>query len=357
MRLDEIKVGLRFRKDMGDVQVLADSIREIGLLHPVVVTANGELLAGARRLAAARLLGWDEVPVHVVNLTDLLRGELDENTIRKDFTPTERAAIADALLPALQEKAREREQTHTDAGWEKFSDAEKGRAKDQAAKLAGMSRPTYEKIKAVEVYGDAEIIAEMDRTGHVDRAYREVVKRQHAALPAPELPPGKYRVIYADPPWEYSDKLIEGYGAAEHHYPAMSTDELCAMEVQKSAADGAVLFLWVTAPMLGECFPVIAAWGFQYRASFVWDKVLHNYGHYNSVRHELLLICTRGSWLPEIKELYDSVQTIQRSQTHSEKPEQFRAIIEAMYPTGPRLELFARKEVPGWSCWGDEVAK
>ena len=65
------------------------------------------------------------------------------------------------------------------------------------------------------------------------------------------------------------------------------------------AAPDAVLFLWVPSPLLADGWPLIAAWGFTYKASFVWDKVKHNYGHYNSVRHELLLIAPRGSCLPE----------------------------------------------------------
>lgn len=89
---------------------------------------------------------------------------------------------------------------------------------------------------------------------------------------------------------------------------------------------------------------------------FVWDKVRHNYGHYNSVRHELLLICTKGSYLPQGKQLHDSVISIERSNEHSRKPEEFRQLIEQMYPQGRKIELFARGELPeGWKAWGNEV--
>ena len=118
--------------------------------------------------------------------------------------------------------------------------------------------------------------------------------------------------------------------------------------------DDAVLFLWVTSPLLEECFPVIKAWGFKYKTSFVWDKVGHNYGHYNSVRHELLLVCTRGSCTPDAKELFDSVQSIEKSRNHSEKPERFREIIDTLYASGQKIELFSRQTVPGWKAWGNE---
>ena len=183
------------------------------------------------------------------------------------------------------------------------------------------------------------------------KKYKKDKEREFALHNTPE----KYDIVYADPPWEYGDKLIEGYGAAEHHYPAMSIYELCNLSINKITADNAVLFLWVTSPLLEECFEVINTWGFTYKTSFVWDKEKHNYGHYNSVRHEFLLICTKGSYLPENNKLFDSVQTINRSTIHSQKPEEFRKIIETMYPSGRKIELFARKTAPGWDVYGNEI--
>jgi len=183
-----------------------------------------------------------------------------------------------------------------------------------------------------------------------------------AAKPTPPLPEGKYRVIYADPPWQYSDELIEGYGAAEHHYPTMSIEELCTLPVKGLAADNAVLFLWTTSPVLEDSFKVIKAWGFFYKATFVWDKVCHNNGHYNSVRHEFLLVCVRGSCLPDSDELTDSVVQIDRSKIHSQKPDYFRELIDQMYipfqDRVDRIELFARGRIPEhWKSWGNVEVK
>jgi N6-adenosine-specific RNA methylase IME4 len=77
-------------------------------------------------------------------------------------------------------------------------------------------------------------------------------------------------------------------------------------------------------------------------------------GHYNSVRHELLLICTRGSCTPDIKKLVDSVQSIERTK-HSKKPPEFYDIIEGMYDHGRKLELFCREPREGWDFDGNEV--
>lgn len=215
---------------------------------------------------------------------------------------------------------------------------------------------------AQEISRNRDLIQEtIDRAIEKDEIPRRtdvlkaIHKKKRDAAETPELPEGKYRILYADPPWKYGDELIEGYGAAEHHYPTMAIPELCALPIRDLSDENSVLFLWVTSPLLHECFSVIEAWGFEYKTSFIWDKIQHNYGHYNSVRHELLLICTRGSCLPDSKELHDSVVSIKREK-HSMKPEYFREkIIDAMYPKGKRIELFARGEIPKhWDPWGNE---
>jgi len=174
-----------------------------------------------------------------------------------------------------------------------------------------------------------------------------------------QIPEGKYRVLYADPPWKYHDSSSRldnfGYGRAERHYDCLTIAELCALPIKDRVADDAVLFLWVPVPKLNECWPVIEAWGFQYKTAMVWDKERHNFGHYTSIRHEELLICTRGSCTPDVDKKFDSVQVIKRSTRHSEKPEEFRKIIDTLYPPGRRLELFAREKHKDWHCWGNEL--
>lgn len=161
----------------------------------------------------------------------------------------------------------------------------------------------------------------------------------------------KYRVIYADPPWSYNDRQDTGMlGGAVKHYTTMPLDDICELPVP--CADNAVLFMWVTSPLLEDSFKVINAWGFKYKSSFVWDKVAHNMGHYNSVRHEFLLIATKGSCTPDVKRLFDSVVSIERTE-HSRKPKEFRDMIDTLYPTGNRLEMFAREAPDGWDVWGN----
>jgi ParB-like chromosome segregation protein Spo0J len=96
-RISDIKVGQRFRKDLGDIKSLVKSIQEIGLLHPVVICQNDELIVGARRLEAYQRLGYTEIPIHRIDLINILKGEFHENAIRKGFTISERVAILEEI--------------------------------------------------------------------------------------------------------------------------------------------------------------------------------------------------------------------------------------------------------------------
>ena len=185
---------------------------------------------------------------------------------------------------------------------------------------------------------------------------REAI-RESKKIDTPPLPKGKYQVILADPPWRYAQEQHSHEKqdtVLETHYPTMETKDICALPVKELAAENSVLWLWTTSPKLYEAKQVIDAWGYDYKASMIWDKIKHNVGYYVSVRHEFLLICTRGSCLPDNPKLHDSVVTEERTE-HSKKPKVFYEIIEDLYK-GPKIELFARGEPrTGWIFWGNAI--
>jgi len=163
----------------------------------------------------------------------------------------------------------------------------------------------------------------------------------------------RYPVLYADPPWRYEHAESDGR-AIENQYPTMALDDICALPVSDLATPDAILFLWATSPKLAESMKVIESWGFTYRTCAVWDKQKIGMGYYFRQRHELLLVATRGSIpTPAPGDRAASVIAEPREE-HSAKPAKFAELIESMYPTLPRIELFCRSPREGWAVWGNQ---
>src|ERR1700686_4660385 len=202
MHIDQIQVGFRYRKDLGDLRTLYQSIGDVGLLHPVVVTPDGRLIAGQRRLEACRQLGWPEIPVTVVDLLQAARGEAHENFVRKDLLPSEIVALKRAIEPVERREARQRKGTR-EAGLSppatvsECQRAYPGDARDKIARYLGVGRTTIERAEAVVDAAEEEpeesghLVEQMDRSGKVAGAYRrlEVLKQTKQLESAtPELP-------------------------------------------------------------------------------------------------------------------------------------------------------------------------
>lgn len=216
-------------------------------------------------------------------------------------------------------------------------------------------RKKKEPEKPVSLIAD-EVLSEAKEREEKQQERRVEVKETLKKLSLLDVVGSKrYRVIYADPPWQYNDsKKIDGYSGTDDHYITMPLEVICQMPVRQITEENAVLFLWVTSPFLEDCFKVINSWGFKYKSSFIWNKVRHNMGHYNSVRHEFLLIATKGSCTPDENRLFNSVQEVERTANHSEKPEEFREIIDTLYTWGNKLEVFGRKDIEGWDVFGNQ---
>ena len=175
-----------------------------------------------------------------------------------------------------------------------------------------------------------------------------------------------YDVIVADPPWMYSGSPTK-WGAAGKEYPLMEDEEIFSLDVADRLSDRGVLFLWATGPKLHTAMHAIERWGLHYRGiAFVWVKTKQDgtpigaQGVKPSIvkpTTELVLAASKvrsGRSMPLASE--SIVQTVLAPRTrHSEKPDAVQERIEIMYPAAKRLELFARRERPGWDCWGNEL--
>ena len=143
MKISEVKIGNRFRKDVGDLTTLMKSIKDVGLLHPIVVSEKGELIAGFRRLKAFQLMGLEEIPATIVSLNDLKFGERDENEVRLNLNPTEAVEVERYFTPLLKVGQGKR----TDLTSDKLSEVK--RTREKVARKTGYSSKTLEKAKAI----------------------------------------------------------------------------------------------------------------------------------------------------------------------------------------------------------------
>ena len=170
----------------------------------------------------------------------------------------------------------------------------------------------------------------------------------------------KYKIIYADPPWRYDDKNCNGN--CQSHYNTMNIKDICNLPIKDITDKDSVLFLWCTYPMLKEGLKVIDAWGFKYKTiGFTWIKqnktncfLFLGMGYYTRENAELCILATKGKPLPRVSRSVHQV-ILSKIREHSRKPDETRDRIVQLFGDLPRIELFARQQVDGWDCWGNEV--
>ena len=165
------------------------------------------------------------------------------------------------------------------------------------------------------------------------------------------FPNKKYKPIYADPPWLESGggKIKRG---ADKHYSLMKTQDIKNIPVHSIANDDCWLFMWVTNNFLKDGLDVMDYWGFRYITNIVWAKDRFGIGYYFRGQHEICLFGVKGKLKPKVRN--ESTVVFAKRDKHSSKPSQMYSKIENVSHE-PRIELFARKKIEGWDCWGNEV--
>jgi len=350
------------------------------------------LVFGERRLRAFQHLGRRRIPARIVNVSSILAGEYAENELRLDFSVSERVAIAQAV----QEQIGRRQGWRTDlAGTRELVDGRPQVAPGQKTRAVAA---TLAKFGSDHVYRDAKLVVDRAHAGEAipqlveamdtgrlaitvaaqlaklpkraqkaalvdgDRSARAVLRearrderlgdllKQTAAPLDGSL--GRFGVIYADPPWAHEFAADNGRNVGLNHYPTLSLEQVCALPVEDICAVDCLLFLWSPPPLLQEALQVIRAWGFSYRTNAIWDKEVFGMGYYFRGQHEHLLLATRGE--PPTPRPADRPSSVIRARRgeHSRKPATAYRLIERMYPSLRKVELFARNSRPGWKSWG-----
>ena len=374
----EIRIGSRHRKDLGDVVGLSTSIKAYGLIHPIVISPAGELIAGARRLAAWSLAHGRGVPipVHVFDIEAASVGEYDENVFRKDLTPSELVSLMHELTPRLREIARTRQvelgrgqgARRRGSAVNPFTEGvvgdpdpwEPGETRHKVARLLGTSHVTLSRASQVCDAADENPVrfgplkASMDRTGRVAGPWKRLVVMRQADTIRAEPPPlpsqGPYRVIVADPPWPFDADHADPTERGTHPYPQMSYGAIEAFgeQVLSIAHADCALWLWTTNHHMPRAYGVLAAWGFAPKTILTWCKDLMGRGHYLREKTEHAIFAVRGR--PVISLSAETTELRAPRGGHSEKPSTFYDLVERVCPAPRYACLFSHLQAarPAW---------
>jgi N6-adenosine-specific RNA methylase IME4 len=164
-----------------------------------------------------------------------------------------------------------------------------------------------------------------------------------------------FQTIVIDPPWDWGDEGDKNqFGVVTPTYNTMSLEELLELPIGKVSSINAHLYLWITNRSLLKGGALLERWGFRYITCLTWCKPSIGAGNYFKGQSEHILFGVRGS-LPLLRNDIGTVFEAKRT-GHSAKPDEFYALVEQCSP-GPWLEMFSRKERPGWVTWGAEVEK
>jgi 16S rRNA G966 N2-methylase RsmD len=228
--IKDIIIKVRYRKELGDIATLADNISQLGLLQPVVINQNNELIDGQRRILAFEKLGKVEIPFFIIDLEQLELGEFSANHYRKVWTYSEMVNIKRAIEPYESKKAKERMLCGKPS-----VNLNKGRSLDSVGKIVGVSRNTLKKAEEIVTAAEQNpekyqsLVVEMDSKKNVDEPYKKLLNEQkreelkksirpEIQLPqdcklflgdfqerGKEIPDNSIDLIFTDPPYRRED--------------------------------------------------------------------------------------------------------------------------------------------------------
>lgn len=407
MKLEINKITVKEnRRSVSESKIseLSESIKELGLLNPITVEEkDGKyyLIAGAHRLQAVKKLGYSEIECNVVSFENSLLSELaeiDENLVRNELHYIDRAdelskrkriyeklypetkkgafnqhtKVLNANLanskPTFVEDTMNKTKESTRSIYRSITRAEKiipeakqvikekDLPKIQADALAKMNEDEQnifvEKVKSGEVKDVTDfknLKKKEEREKDIERQKRDI---EIAQKNQPEKSNKKYASIVLDPPWMYGREYDPKGSRVANPYPEMSQEQLKALEIP--AMDDAVMFLWTTHKFLFDAKELMDHWGFDYKATLVWNKEKIGMGHWFRMQCEFCLFGVKGNPIWDNTSIRDIITEPRRE--HSRKPEAFYDMVEAV-SVGEIYEFFARTERERFVSFGNETDK
>jgi len=352
---------------------LMQDISANGLRQPIVIYEN-KILDGRHRYKACLNLGRQPVSV-IYDGDDPLGFVVSSNLARRHLDDSQRGMISGRIANLKHGQKKSDGKNFLSAAVSNMDAAKTMNVSDMTVKQAKkvLKNGTPELIEAVDngeiAVSVAAKIADLDHEQQAkiiadpkpQQAIKKLVRQEKEQALAEKTitqslnSEGKlYGVIYADPPWRYETFSENGMDrSADNHYPTMGMFDMLALDVP--AADDCVMFMWATVPMLPEALDLLQGWGFEYKSHICWIKDRQGTGYWTRNKHELLLIATKGKVpAPAMGTQPPSVIELPLGR-HSEKPALFADMISTLYPTTPKLEMFARVGRVGWDVVGNEA--
>ena len=186
---------------------------------------------------------------------------------------------------------------------------------------------------------------------------REEVRQENSekikSLSSPLEAQGLFQTIVIDPAWDFSEEGDNDvFGRSRPDYHVMSIEEIEALPVNKIADENCHLYLWITNRSLQKGFRLLDSWGFRYITCLTWVKPYFGIGNYFRGQTEHVLFGVKGSQPLKRKDVGTCFHAPRGERRHSAKPDEFYSLVESC-SYAPYIDIFGRKERPGWSVWGE----
>ncbi|NND23976.1 MAG: hypothetical protein HKN86_04715 [Acidimicrobiia bacterium] len=290
---------------------------------------------------------------------------------RRNLSNYQRSVLALQLEDVFKAKAKEKERIRKTTSQKSDESLKEVSTKKELSKVAAVSHDTIAKVKKIQEKAPEEVKAKL-ATGEVsiNAAYKEIKKEEKKEERNKKIEKvkqkienenlasidKKYHVIAIDPPWAYNEKggfSSDDYDAQNNRgavdYPTMTVEQIKNIDIP--SADDAVMFLWTTHAFLKDSFDILKHWGFDYKATIVWDKVKMGMGRNIRMQVEFCLLGVKGKPIIQGSSERDIITEPRRE--HSRKPESFYEMVERMC-IGNKLDYFSRQDRKNWEHYGAE---
>jgi N6-adenosine-specific RNA methylase IME4 len=344
-----------------ETNVLAEGIRE------PIITWNGTIVDGHNRYELAQMydLPYKTREMQFTTMDNCKEWMILNQFGRRNLSNYQRSLLALELEEVLKERAKKTQGMRTDLTSSK--NLEEVRTHKELEKLANVSHETIRKVKAIEAKAAEEVKVKL-RTGEVsiNQAYQdikneekkaerfELIEKQKKEIAENKLPElsGVYDIISVDPPWNYGREYDPETSRVANPYPEMTVEQIKAIEMP--FGNNAILFLWTTHKFLPDAFEIAKHWGFEYKATIVWNKEKIGMGAWFRMQCEFCIFAIKGK--PFWNNTTERDIIIESRRQHSRKPDAFFDMVDKIC-VGRKLEYFSREKREGWEIFGNDINK